>query len=113
MEEDFLALPQTERFLSRTNSHGITTEGTFTGVEWSALADIIGFDAKNSATLVASDGFEVIMTSMYLNEDESMFALYQDGEYIRSKDNGRIWFCVGETFTANFWVKYIEKIIID
>ncbi len=112
-ESDFLALPQIEKTLTKTNSKGETTTGVYAGVHWTEIAKLIGADAASDVVLVASDGYEMNITADMLNDPDSLFALYQDGEYIQSEDDGRIWFCASENFTANNWVKYITKIVID
>lgn len=112
-EEDFLALPQSERTITKTNSKGETTTALYKGVHWTDIAAFIGADPMTDVVLVASDGYEMNITSDMLNDPNSLFALYQDGELIASEGDGHIWFCASENFTANNWVKYITKIIID
>ncbi len=112
-EEQFMALPQVEMEISRTNSFDETTVGTYKGVHWTELAKAIGADPDTSATVVASDDFEMVISSEILNDPGSMFALYQDGEYIESEGDGRVWFCASENFTANNWAKFVVKIVVD
>lgn len=112
-EEQFLALPQIEKKLKRTNSKGETVEGTYKGVHWKDLAKAIGADENSTVTFVASDKYESSATPDMLNDPDSLFALYQDGEYIKSDGDGRVWFCVSENFTANYWAKYLVKIVIE
>lgn len=112
-EAEFLALPQIEKELSRTNSKGVTVKGVYKGVHWKDLAAALGADANSTVKLIASDNFEAVLTSDILNDPDSLFALYQDGSYIKSEGDGRIWFCASENFTANNWAKYIVKIVID
>lgn len=112
-EADFMALPQIEKTLTKTNSKGETTTGVYAGVHWADIANFIGADTTSDVVLVASDGYEMTITSDMLNDPDSLFALYQDGEYIQSEDDGRIWFCASENFTANNWVKYIAKIVVE
>ncbi len=112
-EADFLSLPQIEKTLTKTNSKGETTTGVYKGVHWTDIAAFIGAEAMSDAIIVASDGYEVTITADMLNDPDSLFALYQDGEYIESEEGGRIWFCASENFTANNWVKYVTKIVIE
>ncbi|OQB23440.1 MAG: Oxidoreductase molybdopterin binding domain protein [Firmicutes bacterium ADurb.Bin182] len=112
-EADFLALPQIEKELSRTNSKGKTTTGVYKGVHWTEIAKFIGADPNTSVTLVASDGYESTITADALNDPDSLFAFYQDGENIESEGDGRVWFCASENFTANFWAKYVVKIVVE
>jgi hypothetical protein len=112
-EADFLALPQIEKTLTKTNSKGETTTGNYKGVHWSEIAKFIGADLLSSIVLVASDGYEVTLTSDILNDEDSLFAYYHDGVNIESEGDGRIWFCASENFTANNWVKYVEKLVVE
>jgi hypothetical protein len=112
-EADFLSLPQIEKTLTKTNSKGETTTGVYKGVHWTEIADFIGADAKSDAVIVASDGYEITITTDMLNDPDSLFALYQDGKNIESEGDGRVWFCASENFTANNWVKYVAKIVIE
>ncbi len=112
-EEDFMALPQVEHEISRTNSFGETVVGTYKGVHWTEIANFAGADAESTITVIASDGYEIKLTPDMLNDEQSMFALYQDGEYIESDGDGRVWFAVSENFTANNWAKFIVSIIVD
>lgn len=112
-EEEFLALPQIEKHLSRTNSKGETSEADYSGVHWSELAKALNFDPDTTVTLVASDGYEVVLTSDILNDPDSLFAITQDGAPIESEGDGKVWFCASENFTANYWVKYVAKIVIE
>ena len=112
-EADFLSLPQIEKTLTKTNSKGETTTGVYKGVHWTQIAEFIGADVMSDAVIVASDGYEVTITTDMLNDPDSLFALYQDGEYIASEEGGRVWFCASENFTANNWVKYVTKIVIE
>ncbi len=112
-KEDFMALPQIEKKLTRVNSKGQLTEGVYVGVHWSEIARAVGIDPDTSVTLVASDGYEVMLTSDVLNDPDSLFAITQDGEPIKSDGDGKTWFCASENFTANHWAKYIVKIVID
>ena len=112
-EADFLALPQIEKTLTKTNSKGETTTAVYKGVHWTEIAAFIGAEAMSDAVIVASDGYEVTITADMLNDPDSLFALYQDGEYIESEEGGRVWFCASENFTANNWVKYVTKIVIE
>ncbi len=112
-EEDFMALPQLEHEISRTNSFGETVVGVYKGVHWSEIANFVGADPESTITVIASDGYEIKLTPDMLNDPQSMFALYQDGEYIESDGDGKVWFAVSENFTANNWAKYLVQIVID
>ena len=112
-EEEFMSLPIIEHEISRTNSYQETTVGVYKGVHWSELAKKFEFDADVNAKFVASDGFEALSTSDILNHPDTMIALYQDGEYIRSEGDGKVWLAVSDEFTANNWIKFISKIIIE
>ncbi len=112
-EADFLSLPQIEKTLTKTNSKGETTTGVYKGVHWTEIADFIGADATSDVVIVASDGYEMSITADMLNDPDSLFALYQDGDNIESEGDGRVWFCASETFTANNWVKFVTKIVIE
>jgi hypothetical protein len=82
-------------------------------VHWTEIAKLIGVDASSDITVVASDDYEAAITSDVLNDADSLFALYQDGENIQSEGDGRVWFCASENFTANNWTKFIVKIVIE
>ena len=112
-ESDFLALPQMTVTLSKTNKAGETTTGEYEGVHWTDIADLLEIDPDVAVTLVASDDYEVQLESDVLNDPDSVFALYQDGETIESENGGRVWFCASENYTANNWVKYVVKIVVD
>lgn len=112
-EAEFLALPQTTVTLSKTNKAGETTTGEYSGVHWTDIADFLDIDSNISVTLVASDDYEVTLTTDILNDPNSIFALYQDGSYIESEDDGRIWFCASENFESSNWVKYVTKIVVE
>lgn len=112
-EADFLALPQIEKEITKTNSKGETTTGVYKGVHWTEIAKLIGVDAFSDIVVVASDDYEATITSDVLNDVDSLFALYQDGVNIQSEGDGRVWFCASENFTANNWAKFIIKIVIE
>lgn len=112
-EADFLALPQITVTLTKTNSKGESTTGAYSGVHWTDIADFLDIDSDVSVTFVASDDYESAITSEILNDPDSLFALHQDGDYIESEGDGRVWFCASENFTANYWVKYITKVVVD
>ena len=111
--EEFLALEQIEVTLTRTNSKGKTTVGTYSGVRWSVLAEAIGAQDANSIRVIASDGFEQAYALDVLVAAGSLFALLKDGGPLTEEEtNGQLWFCAGEDYTANFWTKYIAKIVV-
>ncbi len=99
-----------EQEISRTNSAGETSTGTYKGVAWSELANFAGVDVDSTIGAVASDGYEIELTSDMLNDPQSMFALYENGEPIESQDGGEVWFCAGEAFSANNWAKYLVEL---
>ena len=99
--------------MTKTNSKGETTTAVYEGVHWSELADFLDTSAETDLVLVASDDYEMSINSDMLNDPDSLFALYQDGEEIESEDDGRVWFCASENFTANNWVKYVVKVVIE
>lgn len=112
---EFLAIEQQTYHITRTNSKGETTQGDYTGVTWDSLAAAIGAptDTK-SVTLVASDGYSQAYTMDVLEAEQSLFAIEKDGAPITLEaDNGQVWFCADESFTANYWTKFITKVIID
>lgn len=110
---EFMALEQMTVELTRTNSKGKTTTGTYTGVHWKTLAEAIGAQDEQGVKVVASDGFEQAYPIEVLMAQDSLFALYKDGEPItEEEENGQVWFCAGETFTANYWTKFIVKIVV-
>mgnify|MGYP000891914622 FL=1 len=112
--EEFLALEQMTVELSRTNSRGKTTTGTYSGVHWKVLAPFIGAQDAKSIRVVASDGFEQAYSSDILEDPDSLFALYKDGEPITEEaQNGQVWFCASEQYTADYWAKFIVKIIVQ
>ncbi len=113
--EEFMSLEQCTYEISRTNSKGKTTTGTYKGIRWETLAEAVGApkDAK-SVTVIATDGFSQGYGLDVLNAEKSMFAIQKDGEPITEEaENGQIWFCADESFTANFWTKFITKIVIE
>ncbi|HHX54061.1 MAG TPA: hypothetical protein GX704_04045 [Clostridiales bacterium] len=110
---EFLALEQLTVELTRTNSKGETTTGTYQGVHWSVLAEAIGAEDAQSVEVVASDGFGQAYTMDVLTAADSVFALYKDGDPItEEEESGQIWFCAGNDFTANYWSKYVVKIVV-
>lgn len=112
-EDEFNALPQIEKHLARTNSKGETFEGDYKGVHWNDLAEKLGIDPDTAVTLVASDGYEVKLTPDIMTDPDSLFAMEENGAPIESEGDGRIWFCASENFTANYWVKYVTKIVTE
>lgn len=112
---EFLAIEQSSYEISRTNSKGKTTTAVYSGVKWDKLAKAIGAPKDVSAvTVVASDGFSQAYGLDVLNAEKSIFAMYMDeGPITQDSDKGQIWFCADESFTANYWTKYIEKIVIS
>jgi hypothetical protein len=109
---EFMALEQMTVELTRTNSKGKTTTGAYTGVHWKTLAEAIGAQNAQSVKVVASDGFEQAYPMEVLMAPNSLFAVYKDGEPITEEDgNGQVWFCADEEFTANYWTKFIVKIV--
>lgn len=110
---EFLSLEQITVHLVRTNSKGKTTTGDYTGVHWTVLSKAIGAERANSIEVVASDGFVQAYPLEVLEAEDSLFALYKDGEAISEEDeSGQLWFCAGAAFTANYWSKYLVKIVI-
>lgn len=113
-EEDFMALPQDTQTISKTNSKGVSTTAEYTGVHFADICKAIGADPQTAkVTLVASDGYESSPTNEMLNDPQSLFSLYENGEYIESDGDGRVWFTCSENYTANNWAKYITKIVIE
>ncbi len=112
---EFMALQQCKYYITRTNSKGETTSGDYSGVKWGVLAEAIGApENAQSVTVIASDGFSQAYTMEILNADKSLFAIYKDGVPITEEaDNGQIWFCADESFTANYWTKFMTKIVIN
>lgn len=111
--EEFLSLPQMTVKLTRTNSRGKTTTGHYTGVHWKVLAEAIGVQGARSVQVIASDGFEQVYPLEVLEAEDAVFALYKDGQPITEEEgNGKVWFCASEAYTANFWTKFIVKIVI-
>ena len=111
--EEFLALEQLAVELTRTNSKGKTTTGVYTGVHWNVLAEAIGAQQAKAVQVIASDGFEQVYPLEVVQAADSVFALYKDGEPItEDPKNGRVWFCASEDYTANFWTKFIVKIVV-
>lgn len=111
--EEFLALEQITVTLTRKNSKGKTTTGTYTGVHWKVLARAIGAEDAKSVKAIASDGFEQAYPLDLLEDPNSLFALYKDGEFVTEEEaNGQIWFCGSEAYTANYWTKFIAKIVV-
>jgi hypothetical protein len=112
--KEFMELEQMTVELTRTNSKGKTTTGIYTGVHWKTLAEAIGAQDAQSIKVVASDGFEQAYPMEVLMAPGSLFAVYKDGEPItEEKENGQVWFCADEEFTANYWSKFIVKIVIE
>jgi len=110
---EFLALEQIAVELTRTNSKGVTTTGTYQGVNWKVLAEAIGAEDVQSIEVAASDGFGQAYSMDVLTAPDSVFALFKDGEPItEEEENGQIWFCASNDFTANYWTKYIVKVIV-
>jgi hypothetical protein len=111
--DEFLALPQITVELTRTNSRGKTTTGVYSGVHWNVLAEAIGAQHARAVQVIASDGFEQVYPLEVLEAADSLFALYKDGEPITQDEGaGKVWFCASESYTANFWAKYIVKIVV-
>lgn len=112
---DFSAIEQCTCTISRTNSKGETTSGDYTGISWNALAEAIGAPSEiQSVTLIASDGYSQAYTMDILTTGKSMFAIEKDGAPITEEaENGQVWFCADESYTANNWTKFIEKIVIN
>jgi len=113
-EADFMALPQDTQTISKTNSKGVATTAEYKGVHFADICKAIGADPKTAkVTLVASDGYETSPTNEMLNDPQSLFSLYENGEYIESEGDGRVWFTCSENFTANNWAKFVTKIVIE
>lgn len=111
---EFMALEQCVFHISRTNSKGVTTTGDYSGVNWDVLCEAIGVptDAE-SVTLIASDGFTQAYSMDVLYAEKSMFAIEKDGLPITEEsENGQVWFCADESYTANYWTKFVTKIVI-
>ncbi len=110
---EFLALEPLTVELTRTNSKGKTTTGTYTGVHWETLAEAIGAQDAKSVELEASDGYVQAYSMDSLKAPTSVFALYKDGEPITEEEhNGQVWFCASEDYTANYWAKFVVKITV-
>ncbi len=112
-QAEFEKLAMVTKDLTRTNSKGFTTSGTYKGVQWKSFAEKFGFDSNKSARVVASDGYETIISAEMLNDADSLFAIYENGEPIKSDGNGKTWFCVSNKYTANFWAKYVFEIVVE
>ncbi len=112
---EFLAIEQCTFHITRTNSKGKTTMGDYTGVRWDALASAVGApEDTQSVTLIASDGFSQAYSTDVLSAENSIFAIEKDGEPITEEpENGQVWFCADESYTANYWTKFITKIVIN
>lgn len=111
---EFKALPMQEVELSRTNSKGETVVGVYTGVLWTDLAAAIGASAESNISIIASDDYQMAYTPTELNAEGSIFAIAKDGEAISPADEaGKVWFCASESLTANYWGKYIVKIVVE
>jgi|GEM_PF-648907 len=111
---EFKSLPMQEVELSRTNSKGETVVGVYTGVLWADLAAVIGVSSESDIKIIASDNYEMAYTPAELNAEGSIFAIAKDGEAISAADEpGKVWFCASESLTANYWGKYIVKIVVE
>lgn len=112
---EFNALEQSTFRISRTNSKGETTTGDYTGVRWDVLSQAIGApDDAKSLTLSASDGFSQAYAMDVFRTGKSIFAIEKDGSPITEEpENGQVWFCADESYTANYWTKFISKIVIQ
>ena len=111
---EFKALPMQEVELSRTNSKGETVVGVYTGVLWTDLAAAIGAAPESNINIIASDDYQMAYTPAELNAEGSIFAIAKDGEAISPADEaGKVWFCASESLTANYWGKYIVKIVVE
>ncbi len=110
---DFESLEMVEHEISKTNNNDETTTAMYKGVQWPVLAAHLELDLDSTVLAVASDGYEVELTSDMLNDPQSMFALYEDGEPIESENGGEVWFCAGEAFTANNWAKFVVQLIVQ
>jgi hypothetical protein len=109
---EFQALKQETRTLSYTNKKGVTTTGSYSGVQWKVLAKAIGVTKYSSLEVTASDGYKITLTAAMVDDVNSLFALQKDGAQIESKGNGYVWFCPSANFTANNQAKYIVTIKI-
>lgn len=111
---EFKALPMQEVELSRTNSKGETVVGVYTGVLWTDFAAAIGASPESNIKIIASDDYQMAYTPAELNAEGSIFAIAKDGEAISPADEaGKVWFCASESLTANYWGKYIVKIVVE
>ena len=71
-------------------------------------------DDAQSVTLIASDGYSQAYTMDIFSAEKSIFAIEKDREPITlEEENGQVWFCADESYTANYWTKFITKIVID
>lgn len=112
--EEFAKLPQHTFEINRTNSKGVTVKAKYTGVKWGDLAKAIGAENATKVTLVGSDGYEQAYSIATLTTGNSLFANLQDGANIsKSPLEGQVWFCADESLTANYWAKYVNKIIVE
>ena len=81
-------------------------------MHWNVLAEAIGAQQAKAVQVIASDGFEQVYPLEVVQAADSVFALYKDGTHYRRSKNGRVWFCASEDYTANFWTKFIVKIVV-
>ena len=72
-EAEFLALPQIEKELTKTNSKGETTTAVYEGVHWSEIADFLDTSEQTDIVLVASDDYEMSINSDMLNDPDFPF----------------------------------------
>ncbi len=112
-KDELCALDTAKVQLTRTNSSGVTTTGTYTGVTWATLADAVGCSSSSNVLAVSSDSYQSLISSSIMLDADSLFALYQEDEYIESEEDGYIWFCASENYTANYWVKYIVTLTVQ
>ena len=107
---EFQALPQVTKTLSYTNSKGVTTTGSYTGVQWKEIIKKVGITKYTSLEITASDGYKSTVTAAMVDDANSLFAFQKDGAQLASSGNGYIWFCPSSNFTANNMCKYIVTI---
>ena len=110
--EEFLALPQLTVPLTRTNSRGKTTTGIYTGVHWKVLAEAIGAEHAKFIQVIASDGFEQVYPLDVLEAEDSLSPFTKTANPLLKATRAARWFCASEEFTANYWTKYIVKIVV-
>ena len=109
-QAEFLALDQVTMELSRTNSKGKTTTGTYSGPLFRDVLEFAGVSEYSSILLIASDGYENEYTPDIVNDDLTFFTLTADGEQLTQESGGPVMLCAGNQ-TANMWAKSVIKVV--